>query len=467
MRIIPTFLNPSILQINNQKSRVVVSTNVPNNVSSPLAPLAYDTVSFGRTAEHAELLRKLMQYEIPDMYSGKTVIDPKYLEYLYSKHAFSKNIRNVVKILKPMEDGLHTVERQFFSIVKGFTKINPNYKLEDVVHKIAPEYNRQLIEIQQPIFEELTEMSHLMPKQQKEDFDALMDVIHKKVNYEPIMQPFSAKEFQYKLQRIADDNASRKNPVEIDILKKMIQLAKKMPEKTQSEADAANIKSRAKRNRKIKQQRTIIRRRADILTQIEMLRTGTLLKSDKDLTNLFAQTRSKIYNLPLVVPFNRKSFIYELQKITNTLEDKKFAHCMVKVARKLPTSHENLAAFVMKCQDYSSDKIGYCMVNGSAGSIEHLLPYSKKGKDCIENYGITTAYYNSERGERSMAQQLILHPEAYENCQKQVDKLIELHNNGVFKKIGLSKYYIQNFARMMYKLSPDDNKLVLNLDKLK
>ena len=48
MRIIPTFLNPSILQINNQKSRVVVSTNVPNNVSSPLAPLAYDTVSFGR-----------------------------------------------------------------------------------------------------------------------------------------------------------------------------------------------------------------------------------------------------------------------------------------------------------------------------------------------------------------------------------------------------------------------------------
>ena len=107
------------------------------------------------------------------------------------------------------------------------------------------------------------------------------------------------------------------------------------------------------------------------------------------------------------------------------------------------------------------------MVNGSAGSIEHLLPYSKKGKDCIENYGITTAYFNSERGERSMAQQLILHPEAYENCQKQVDKLIELHNNGVFKKIGLSKYYIQNFARMMYKLSPDDNKLVLNLDKLK
>ena len=70
-----------------------------------------------------------MQYGIPDMYSGKTIIDPKFLEKLYSRRAFSRNIRSVVKTLKPFEDSLHTIERQFFSIVKGFTKINTNYKL--------------------------------------------------------------------------------------------------------------------------------------------------------------------------------------------------------------------------------------------------------------------------------------------------------------------------------------------------
>ena len=466
MRITSTFINSPILRLNALKTKGEDNIAVKNSYSA-LAPLACDTVSFGRTAENAEALRLLMQYGIPEMYSGKIIIDPKFLERLYSRHAFSRNIKNVVKILKPFEDSLHTVERQFFSIVKGFTKINPNYKLEDVIHIIAPEYNKQLIEVQQPIFDELMEMSNLMPPEQKAEFDSLMEVIYKKLNYEPITQPFSAKEFQYKLQRIADDNAKRNNPVENSILKKMIQLAKKIPEKTVAEVDAVNIKSRARRNKKIKQQRTQIRKRADILTQIELLRTGTVLESDKDLTNLFAQTRSKIYNIPLVVPFNRKSFIYELQKITDTLDDKKFAHCMIKVARKLPTSHENLAAFIMKCQDYSSEKIGYCMVNGSAGNIEHLLPFSKKGKDCIDNYGLTTAYYNSERGERAMEQQLILHPETYENCQKQVDRLIELCNKGVFKKVGLSKYYILNFVRTMYRLSPESNKMILNIDKLK
>ena len=95
------------------------------------------------------------------------------------------------------------------------------------------------------------------------------------------------------------------------------------------------------------------------------------------------------------------------------------------------------------------------------------MPFSKKGKDCIDNYGLTTAYYNSERGERAMEQQLILHPETYENCQKQVDRLIELCNKGVFKKVGLSKYYILNFVRTMYRLSPESNKMILNIDKLK
>ena len=157
MRITSTFINSPILRLNALKTKGEDNIAVKNSYSA-LAPLACDTVSFGRTAENAEALRLLMQYGIPDMYSGKIIIDPKFLERLYSRHAFSRNIKNVVKILKPFEDSLHTVERQFFSIVKGFTKINPNYKLEDVIHIIAPEYNKQLIEVQQPIFDELMEM---------------------------------------------------------------------------------------------------------------------------------------------------------------------------------------------------------------------------------------------------------------------------------------------------------------------
>ena len=162
-----------------------------------------------------------------------------------------------------------------------------------------------------------------------------------------------------------------------------------------------------------------------------------------------------------------KYYSYELQKITDKLEDTKLAHRIIQKATKLPTSHVNLSAFIMKCVEYSSDKIGYNMVAGSAGSIDHLIPHVKNGKDSLDNYGISSAYYNSERAERSITQQLRKYPKTYENCQKQVDRLIELCNNGTFKKVGLSKQYIINFAKRMYNLSPQDKRLELNLDKLK
>ena len=464
MRILPLLPNQytTSIKTNNRSDYFQYSRAVLN------APLAVDTVSFGRRAANAEALRELMAYGIPDMYSGKVVIDPRILEKFYSKNVFSKSIKNIVKLLVKYEDSLHTVERQFFNIVKSMAKTNPQYKLKDVVLNLAPEHNKKLLKVQQPIFEELTEMAKEMPPEQLKEFHNLMSIIYKKLDHKPVQLPFSAKEFLYKLQRIADEVYKKNNPREKDTMKQLLSLAKKMPEKTEDELlPVKQIKSKVKRNKKIRYQRELVKTRADILTDMEVLVTGSTLKNNQELMRLFAQTRSKIYNIPIVIPFNRKSFIYELQKITNTLEDTKLAHRMVQKAVKLPTSHENLSAFIMKCVEYSSDKIGYNIVAGSGGSIDHLVPYVKNGKDSLENYGISSAYYNSERAERSMVQQLRRYPKIYENCQKQVDRLIELCNNGTFKKVGLSKQYIINFAKRMYNLSPQDKRLELNLDKLK
>ena len=464
MRILPLLPNQytTSIKTNNRSDYFQCSRAVLN------APLAVDTVSFGRRATNAEALRELMAYGIPDMYSGKVVIDPRILEKFYSKNVFSKSIKNIVKLLVKYEDSLHTVERQFFNIVKSMAKTNPQYKLKDVVLNLAPEHNKKLLEAQQPIFDELTEMAKEMPPEQLKEFHNLMSIIYKKLDHKPVQLPFSAKEFLYKLQRIADEVYKKNNPQEKDTMKQLLALAKQMPEKTEDELlPVKQIKSKVKRNKKIRYQRELVKTRADILTDMEVLVTGSTLKNNQDLMRLFAQTRSKIYNIPIVIPFNRKSFIYELQKITNTLEDTKLAHRMVQKAVKLPTSHENLSAFIMKCVEYSSDKIGYNIVAGSGGSIDHLVPYVKNGKDSLKNYGISSAYYNSERAERSMVQQLRRYPKIYENCQKQVDRLIELCNNGTFKKVGLSKQYIINFAKRMYNLSPQDKRLELNLDKLK
>ena len=66
-----------------------------------------------------------------------------------------------------------------------------------------------------------------------------------------------------------------------------------------------------------------------------------------------------------------------------------------------------------------------------------------------------------------MPQQLKQHPEIYQNAQKHINRLIELYNDGTFKKVGLTKWYITNLAKRLYRLSPPEKPIVVDLSKLK
>ena len=446
-----------------------------NNVTTPIekfSPIekvnSCDTVSFGRSAGNAEALRDLMSYKIPDMYSGKIVIDPKVVERFFENKLYQGTAKSIVKFISSYESSLHSIEKEVFSMIKAKAKQAPDKKLDEIMRELASKHDSKLRKIQQPIFSKLEIMAQDMPLEQRKEFANLMNLVNKKLVKEPVNVPFSAKEFKYKLGRIADEIYSRNNQNEITVMKRILRLAQQISERSEDELySVQNIHSKAKKNKKVRNKKNLIKKRSDILKKIESSVMDSELKDNKELETLIAQTRAKIYNIPIVVNFNRKSFIHDLQKITNTLEDKNLAKEMIKTASVLPKSRENVSAFIVKAANSSSEKIAYDLLQGSTGSIEHLVPFANKGKDIIENYGITTAYYNSERGNRSMEQQLLRHPETYRNCQKQVNRLIELCNNGTFAKVGLNKWYIINFAKKMFKLSPPDNPLVLDLSKLK
>lgn len=446
-----------------------------NNVTTPIekfSPIekvnSCDTVSFGRSAGNAEALRDLMSYKIPDMYSGKIVIDPKVVERFFENKLFQGTAKSIVKFISSYESSLHSIEKEVFSMIKAKAKQAPDKKLDEIMRELASKHDSKLRKIQQPIFSKLEIMAQDMPLEQRKEFANLMNLVNKKLVKEPVNVPFSANEFKYKLGRIADEIYSRNNQNEITVMKRILRLAQQISERSEDELySVQNIHSKAKKNKKVRNKKNLIKKKSDILKKIESSVMDSELKDNKELETLIAQTRAKIYNIPIVVNFNRKSFIHDLQKITNTLEDKNLAKEMIKTASVLPKSRENVSAFIVKAANSSSEKIAYDLLQGSTGSIEHLVPFANKGKDIIENYGITTAYYNSERGNRSMEQQLLRHPETYKNCQKQVNRLIELCNNGTFAKVGLNKWYIINFAKKMFKLSSPDNPLILDLSKLK
>ena len=456
--------------INNKKTSITnnrYSTTNQNFGLTLAAPISVDTVSFKGGTPNGAVLKKLLPYGIPDLYSGRPMLDPQFVQKILKRKLFSSPIRTVVKSLIPYEESLYPVERNIFSMLKSVSKNQPQKLIEDVVHELAPAHQVRLRNIQKPIFEELENLAEEMPEEQKLEFNELMILTKKKLENHPITLKFSAKEFKYQLERINLGIKSRNNILEVKTMKTLMNMAKHLPSKSDEEyAEQINKKRNGKINKtKILQNKS--RREAEIIRQMAKILNESPLRKDKELNDLLMTARARIYKIPMVYSFKRKSFIHDLEKITKKLENTKLAHRLIQTALRLPTSKEDVSAFIMKAVDYSSEKIGYDMIVGSMGSIEHLTPKKRGGEDSMANYALTSVYTNNDRALAPFMQQLKMHPEIYINAQKHVDRLIELYNNGTFKKIGLSRAYIINLISKLYKMSPPENRLVIDASKLK
>lgn len=428
---------------------------------------ACDSVSF-RSVPKGDLLRKLLPYGVPDLYTGIVMMDSSSIQGILQKRIFSGAIKNVVKAMAPHEQSLLPVEKDVFSIIKSASKVFPRKRVEDVLHELVPMHQKRLRELQRPIFDKLTELSKEMPEKSRAKFDELMELTKQKLTYEPIIEEFSPKEFQYKIKRINEGIQKRGNPYEISTMKKLIKLSYKFSKRdAESEFEVIARKKNLKQNKKTVVIQNYTRRQAENLRQMDKILTHSPLAKDRELNDLFITTRARIYKIPTVSAFNRKSFIYELQKITDELKDTKLAHRMVQTAIKLPTSKQDISAFITKCADYSSEKIGYELLEGSLGTVDHLTPVKSGGENCLVNYGLASKRANSDRGHKTFARLLLEHPEIYSNSQRQVNRLIELYNSGVFSRIGLSRSYITSYISKLYKMSPSDNRLIIDISKLK
>lgn len=430
-------------------------------------PLQVDTVSFKAGTPKGNLLKKLLPYGIPDLYSGRPMLDPQFVQQILKRKLFSSPIRTIVKSLIPYEESLYTVERNVFSILKSVSKNQPKKMMEDVIHELAPLHQIRLRNIQKPIFEELENLAEEMPENERNEFKNLMEITNKKLENHPVTLNFSAKEFKYQLERINEGIKNRNIIPEVLTMKTLIKLARQLPSKTDEEYAERIVK---KRNGKANKTRIIqnrARREAEIIRHMSKILSESPLRKDRELTDLLTVARARIYKIPMVFAFKRKSFIHELEKITKKLENTKLAHRMVQTALRLPTSKEDISAFIMKAVDYSSEKIGYDMVAGSMGSIEHLTPSKRGGEDSMANFALVSVAMNNERALRPFHQHLKMHPEIYINAQKQIDRLIELYNDGTFKKIGLSRGYILGLVSKLYKMSPPENRLEIDVSALK
>ena len=460
--------------LNIKSQGVKKSENLNLCVSKPLIirpALACDSVSFSGISHGGDILKRLSAYGIPDMYTGLKMLDPKILEKMQSSGLFNQPLSKVVKVINNYEDTMMPINKDAFNFVKSVAKKRPDITLSDALKELYPQHKKQLLRAQQRIFEKIIRLACDLPKDLYEEFSELMNITNKRLLNDPVVLPFSEREFLYKLRRIGEEMLYRNNPLELHAMHRLISVAGKIfnNEPKGQRAFGRNIK----RKLEIQMQPDILKRNSTNFAEFKKIFDVSPLRNNEDIIKLLDNTSAKVHGFPSFANFERKSFIHELKKITRKLKNRKFAQEFTDASYELPTSKDNVSAFIVKFSDQSNNKIGTNLLVSGLCSIDHLVAKKNGGANRLSNYGLSGQEINRQKTNIYFDDWVRNHPETRKNCQKYVDRLIELYKQGLFEKVSkgqknkkIDKSYIEDFAKTIYDISPEENRINLDISKL-
>lgn len=445
MKIQP--INAKVSYLNSQKD-IKPHLQSYNQVCEDLSalPLGYysSNITFGKI-KNSEPLRALFAYGIPDLYSEIITVDPKRVAKMMKTDAFEVPLKKFMQVFKPFEQSLFkdTNETKLYEIIKEQSEVNPDMDVKGVVQKIAPVHLKRLRKKQGVIFKDLDELAQKLPESHRYRYKLLRSETQDKLDYKPVVVRFSSKEFKYKLSKIADFVSQRKDLKADKAMQRLIKEAEKLPSSSSYNA---------------------IEKQKKIIEDINILLQTSVLSKNEQLNDLITISRDRLNNKKVVVPFSRKNFLYDLDKLTSDISDKNLRDEMLNLAETLPTSSNSLSAFIVKIKNESSEKIAYRILDPSMASVEHLFPASHGGPDELYNFACASRKENTERGNLPFITQLKKRPLTKIYAQRQMDKYIELANQGVFKKCKMPLSYIDDFKNKIEELS--NKRIVLDTSKL-
>ena len=389
--------------------------------------------------QHSSKLRILFEYGLPCMYSGIDMINPKDLSKMIKNGTFFRQSHQVMPLLNKY-DCFAGMEAQMIGLLNHRSKIHPNRTIRELLQEVEPFYRKDLYKKQVPVFLELKKEFSNLPKEYQKKYNILMRETEKKLSKQPLQVPFSSYEFKYKLAKIKETfSFNDEHPKAKKVINKLIKESKKLSPET----NAGTIDNQIK-----------------VIGMMDWILKKSVLKDNAQLRGLIATSKARLEEKEVVIPFSRKSFIYDLSKIVEPLDKPELHDKLVNIAQKLPTSSQDFSAYVLKCVSEPSDKIGFRIMWPYLASVEHILPHSCGGADIMANFGGATTRENSARKSIDFTEQLIRRPKTPEYCQKYVDKLIELYHKGIFAKHKINPKYIEDFRNTIF----EQSKQKVNLD---
>lgn len=173
-------------------------------------------------------------------------------------------------------------------------------------------------------------------------------------------------------------------------------------------------------------------------------------------------TRKIVSSTDKEIKFKRKTFLKDIDELQSKISNEEVYAKMRKEAEKMPTSQNDVSAFVVKYAERTHQEIGERLVKLSVGTIEHIKPRSEGGRNMVSNYMLECGGCNHERSSIPLGDWVDSHPEMKENTQKYIDEVIKRINDGKMK--GFS-FYPAAVARTLFQQS--DGKLDLKVEGVK
>ena len=340
------------------------------------------------------------------------------------KELFSNDINFAITALSKFKKSFQGNEKFAFKLIKLDNFKNKPQTLSEALHNMSPIFEKILVKKQIPILKSIMLVSKSLPEDSATAIQELVKLNIKKIKKEPVVIPFSTKEFLYKLEKIKSDINKIENFKASKVIYKIQKESLKLAEKTTDE--------------NIQDQKEIIR-------FLEIILKSSVLKNNEQLKTLIKTSKDRLNKKAVIIPFTRKSFLYDLAKILDDTPNEKNDR-IFKLARKLPTSSNSISAYIVKIAKESSDKIAYRLCWPYFASIEHIHPASLGGANTLNNFGGACTRANSARQSIDFTEQLKLCPKTPRYCQKYIDRLLRYKENGTLRKCKISEQYILDFA---------------------
>ena len=203
----------------------------------------------------------------------------------------------------------------------------------------------------------------------------------------------------------------------------------------------------------------LVKIQSSIFNKISFYRRILPKKNARALRKLIIKTNDIIFTPEPQKPFSRRIFIHKLKNICKSIENQKIREEIIKIARRLPRSSDEVCAFVVKNARKKPHTIALNLVHPSVGTFEHLQPKCMNGQNNSLNFALECNYCNNSRHHYPISLQIEENPFMPENAQLQINKLITLCKDGLCKK-----EYIENLQAALYLHS--DGIIELDIHKL-